>query len=268
MTDSSRIPPPMRPLLRLPYRMALGLMGIQPASLRQNILGLLPFLRDWLAYRQQSSTDEVFPATLANIYPCFGDRHETAATLGEYFHQDLWVAQKVFAANPLDHWDIGSRVDGFIAHLLTFRSVNVIDIRPLQTVIPGLVFHQGSLTTLPLANNSVVSLSCLHTVEHIGLGRYGDRVDPTGWRQAMQELQRILQPGGTLYFSVPIGQQRVEFNAHRVFSPTTILQTFSNLSLVEFVAVNHQGILPSTQPQDFQDIPYACGIFVFTKPSL
>ncbi len=127
MTAPSRIPPLMRPLLRVPYRMALGLMGIQPASLKQNILGLPPFLRDWLAYRQQSSTNEAFPATLAHVYPCLGDRNETAATLGEYFHQDLWVAQKVFAASPLEHWDIGSRIDGFIAHLLTFRSVNVID---------------------------------------------------------------------------------------------------------------------------------------------
>lgn len=63
------------------------------------------------------------------------------------------------------------------------------------------------------------SVSCLHALEHFGLGRYRDTVDYDGWRKGLDGRTEILEPGGTLYLGLPTGEpQRVEFNAHRVFS--------------------------------------------------
>ncbi len=260
----------MRSFLAVPYRLLINISGISPLGLWQRLRGIPSYFQDWLNYSKADLPKNSFKIKLRDIYPCLEDRYDNAgSTTGEYFYQDLWVARKILIANPVDHWDIGSRIDGFIAHLLTFRSVNVIDIRPLKSNVSGLVFHQGDITNLSFLDNSVMSLSCLHTVEHIGLGRYGDPVDPSGCFKGMKELQRVLSPGGKLYFSVPIGQEHVAFNAHRIFDPLTIIESFSSLNLIDFIAISKDGdLIESTQPKDFTNVKYACGIFIFEKPSL
>ncbi len=46
--------------------------------------------------------------------------------------------------------------------------------------------------------------SCMHTIEHIGLGRYGDPLDAVGDQTALSELQRVVAPGGSLLIVVPV----------------------------------------------------------------
>jgi len=151
-------------------------------------------------------------------------------TRGAYFFQDRIVAQWILEANPLRHIDVGSRIDGFIGHLSVFRDVEVLDIRPLPIAIPRVRFHKLDLTQ-PLDDRwieSTDSLSCLHTIEHFGLGRYGDNLDPTGHLKGLAQLKRMVKPGGHLYLSTPVGSDRIEFNAHRIFSPNTISSWFAD----------------------------------------
>ena len=168
---------------------------------------------------------------------------------------------------PDGHMDIGSRIDGFIAHLLTFMPVTIVDIRPLSSNIEGLTFLHDDATALSmLQDNSVKSLSSLHAAEHFGLGRYSDPIDPTACFRFIDSLQRVLAPDGKLYFSVPVGRERVEFNAHRVFAPTTILQSFSRLQLLSFSYVADDGSLhPNIEPTAMPKSEMACGLFEFTK---
>ena len=55
-------------------------------------------------------------------------------------------------------------------------------------------------------------------MEHFGLGRYGDELDVLGHLRGFEAISKLLLQGGIFYLSVPMGHQRVEFNAHRVFS--------------------------------------------------
>jgi SAM-dependent methyltransferase len=257
----------LRLLIVLPYRLLLGFTGINLLSTYRTIIGIPAFIKDLNNYRNSEAVEERFKVKLYHLSPFLSDRYtDSGVASGDYFHQDLWAARKIFLNNPEEHWDIGSRIDGFIAHLLTFRSVNVIDIRDLQSQIQGLKFHQGDVTKLGLPDSSVNSLSCLHAMEHVGLGRYGDPINPIGYSQGIAELQRVLAPGGKLYFSVPIGQERIEFNAQRVFNPKTVLEAFSELKLVEFAAVNESGdLVDPAQWQDFCESRRACGLFLFEK---
>lgn len=225
------------------------------------------FLRNLFRYRaRQNESDPAFPLRLRYLYPVLGDRHASAGDAsGHYFHQDIWAARQIHARNPAQHVDVGSSMAGFVAHLLCFREVEYVDIRPVDTNVSGLLVRLGNITALPYASGSLESLSALHVVEHVGLGRYGDALDPNGWRKAIAELKRVLKPGGVLYVSVPIGKERVEFDAHHVFDPMTIVQAFRPLELSHFAAIDDAGrFVPQADPATLEGW-YSCGLFEFTR---
>ena len=245
-------------------------MGFDARLFVRNMRGLPAFILDLKRYSRMNASNNTFRVTFRDMYPILHDREAGAGTIGgHYFHQDLWAAKKVFSRHPHRHVDIGSRIDGFVAHVLVFVPVTLVDIRPVESTLNGLTFIQDDATDLcTLEDNSVDSLSSLHAAEHFGLGRYSDPVDPNACFRFMQSLQRVLCPHGRLYFSVPIGRERVEFNAHRVFAIKTILDTFQKLQLVSFSLVGDDGqIYENMDPASAPDSDYACGLFEFTKPN-
>jgi SAM-dependent methyltransferase len=255
----------MRRLLR-PLVNAAATAGFdihRAATLRR----LPRFMRHAAAYRRR--TDGRFPLTLGDLEPVLTDfGAEAGIARGHYFHQDLWAARRIFAERPRDHVDVGSRIDGFVAHVLTFMPVTVVDIRALESAVEGLTFVRGDMCHLDaIESGSIESLSCLHAIEHVGLGRYGDPVDPRGWHLALRELARILAPRGRLYLGTPVGRERLCFNSQRVFFPATIIAALSDLTLTAFSAVDDEDrFVASASPAAFANARNACGLFEFIKP--
>lgn len=200
-------------------------------------------MRGWRRFQRSRRVFRAAPGAEAwswgEEFPILTEWSESAGGLGSYFHQDLTVARWINEAAPARHVDVGSRIDGFIGHLAVFREVEVIDIRPMHEEIPGVRFHQlDMMEELPEDwVRCTDSLSCLHTIEHFGLGRYGDRIDPTGHERGIHQLKQMVKPGGRLYLSTPVGRERVEFNAHRVFAPTTMVGWFGDGWSIEKSAV-------------------------------
>lgn len=197
--------------------------GLDPQHFLRSLRGLPIFLRDLAVFRKGYS------GTM-KLIPCLHDRYEEGGTTkSEYFWQDLMVARWIHANAPEKHVDVGSRVDGFVAHVASFREIEVFDVRPVSTHIPGVTFTQAdlmdadSIAPLIAGGGYCDSLSCLHALEHFGLGRYGDPVDPKGYVQGLANLATLLKPLGRLYLATPMGRERVEFNANWVFVPRTIL---------------------------------------------
>jgi len=187
----------------------------------------------------QANRRESFVPRWALTWPCLFEWYENAGSLSYYFWQDLWAAKKIFQRKPPRHFDVASRIDSFIAHLLTFMPVTLIDIRPLPFEVEGLNFIRADATDMSIIkDDSVESLSSLCALEHFGLGRYGDPVDPEACFKSMVELQRVLAVNGKLYIAVPIGVESVYFNAHRVFAPKTVIETFSKLKLTDFSIID------------------------------
>jgi SAM-dependent methyltransferase len=218
-------------------------------------------------YSKQSK-DNKFKMTFADLFCVTYDKYLDAGVMkGHYFFQDIWAAQKVFQKAPIEHIDVASRIDGFVAHILPFTKVQYVDIRKLESTLDNLVFVEGSILELPYEDNSINSLSCLHVIEHIGLGRYGDPIDPDGYVKAAKELARVLAPGGTLYLGTPIGSERLCFDAHRVFDIQTILGVFSTLKLTEFSLIDDkgEGIIKNADINVGNKYRYACGLFEFQK---
>lgn len=231
------------------------------------------FLRDYRELRrQQKLSSVVFP--FGELYPCLDDRSSAAgAAKGHYFHQDLLVARRIFANAPRFHVDVGSRVDGFVAHVASYREIEILDVRPLESDIPNVRFRQADLTASldPALAGYCDSLSCLHTLEHFGLGRYGDTVDFEGHLKGLANLKGILAAGGKLYLSVPVGPQRIEFNAHRVFSVSYLLSLVPEMRVDAFSYVDDRGDLHENATLSNEAIAanfgcrYGCGILEMTK---
>jgi ubiquinone/menaquinone biosynthesis C-methylase UbiE len=143
----------------------------------------------------------------------------------------------------------------------------MLDIRPLDLKIDGLSFTQADCTNMSsVPSGSITSISALHSIEHFGLGRYGDQVDPLGYRKAFEEIQRVVAKGGDIYISVPIGRQRLEFNAHRIFDPKYIVRLFQDCQLIKFSAVDDKNEYCENADMDaFLNSDYSCGLFHFRK---
>jgi len=161
--------------------------------------GFYHYAIDLLRYRKADSlVHSGFTIRLRNTFPCLIDRYENAGSLPRhYFWQDLWGARKVFRSGVKHHYDIGSRLDGFIAHCLPFCEIVMMDIRPLPIQIPNLQFQLTNCMDMnQIPDDSISSLSCLHAIEHFGLGRYGELIDPLGHQKAIAEMKRIVRWGG------------------------------------------------------------------------
>lgn len=228
--------------------------------------------RDLQELKQQKGSDHTF--SFGTPFPILTDKDDQGGVMkGHYFHQDLFIARKIHEANPEKHVDIGSRTDGFIAHVASFRRIELLDIRPIESTVKNISFRQANLMELPEdLINSTDSISSLHAIEHFGLGRYGDPIDYWGYLKALKNITMMMKQGGTFYFSVPIGPQRIEFNAHRVFSLSYLLSLFeSEYSLKSFSYVNDDGdffediALTNERIASNCDCTYGCGIFILIK---
>jgi hypothetical protein len=221
----------------------------------------IQFIRQWYLYKRETKES----VRVIDWFPCLKDATSNTPFDPHYFYQSAWLAAKLSQKKTKKHIDVGSQTD-LIAPLSGFLKIEFVDIRPLQAVLPNLVCSKGSILLLPYETKSLKSLSSLHVIEHIGLGRYGDTLDHTGFIKACSELQRVLAKNGDLYISVPVGQERVMFNAHRIFNPLTVLQQFDELNLVEFSCVSDQGdFRANCQIHDCANYSYALGLFHFRR---
>jgi len=230
------------------------------------------FYKDFKTLKKQLENNNEFP--FGDWFPVLNEKNsESGTSKGHYFHQDLLVANKIFINNPKKHVDIGSRVDGFVAHVASFREIEVFDIRPLNNEIRNIKFIIMDATKFDnLYSDYTDSISCLHALEHFGLGRYGDNIDAFGHIKGFEMINKMLIKGGHFYFSVPIGKQRIEFNAHRVFNLYYLLNLFKNkYEIASFSFVDDKGDLQENVEltekliNENCNCNYGCGIFDLIK---
>jgi len=189
---------------------------------------LLPsYIRDLLVYRTAESANK----RKLRIYPCLTDKKQEQL-VGFYFYQDSWAARQVFREKPEWMVDIGSTrlLAGILSQFIRLVSV---DIRPIAAHLENFEPRRGSILNLPFDDNQVPCLTTMCVLEHIGLGRYGDPLDPYGTYKAVKEIQRVIRPGGIVVFSLPVGESLLEFNAHRRFTIQESLQFFAGWQLID-----------------------------------
>jgi len=226
------------------------------------------FLDQYARFKALAANSTRFAIDDKDLYPCLDDATGVTSFDPHYIYHTAWAMRRVRAQAPAVHVDCSSYL--YFATLLSaFMKVEFYDYRPANVLLDNLTTGSADLNHLHFADNSLLSLSCMHTVEHIGLGRYGDTMDADGDLKAMAELSRVLAPGGHLYFVVPVGRPRICFNAHRIYSFEQIRECFSGLELVEFSLIPDNaaevGLLENADPALVARQNYACGCFLFRR---
>lgn len=212
--------------------------GFDPIRFLRAIRYLPRFILDLLLFVLNAK--RISPIHLS---PTLNDFKESAGSAsGHYFWQDLIAAKWIYSAKPNHHLDIASRIDGFVAHVSTFMPVEVLDIRKLESVIPNVTFRQANLQeNNPLNGETFESVSCLHAIEHFGLGRYGDKIEADGHKSGLLNIADLVSTGGRLYLSYPTGEYKVEFNAQRILPPTWAIDLLPHFELIQAVLIPWNG---------------------------
>jgi len=226
------------------------------------------FEEDFQEFQKLMKDDTRFTLNWEDRYPCLNDKTATTAFDRHYIYHTAWAARVLAKINPPFHVDISSSLY-FIAIASAIVPIRFYDYRPADISLNNLSTEAADLLALPFKDGTIESLSCMHVAEHIGLGRYGDPLDPDGDLKAISELKRVLAPGGYLLFVVPIGKPRIMFNAHRIYSYNQIMEYFSGLELVEFALIPDNpavGGLIYDPPIEMANVQnYGCGCFWFRR---
>lgn len=228
----------------------------------------------WRTYRAEfarfaelSAADGRFAPEWAERSPQLSDRTAVTSYDAHYVYHTAWAARQVAREKPAEHVDVSSLL--YFATLVSaFVPVRFYDYRPADLTLDNLQSLRCDLTNLGWDDGSVASLSCMHTIEHVGLGRYGDVLDARGDVKAAAELSRVLSPNGLLLIVLPVGRARVQFNAHRVYSHEMVLRLFRGLTLEQFALLpddTRDGLIAAAPPELVDRQSYGCGCFAFRK---
>jgi SAM-dependent methyltransferase len=243
-------------------------IAVQVYFIVTKLLRLPSFIREFVAFRKRSKKDGRFTVKFSDLFPCLLDRTPSTNFEPHYLFHPAWAARVVSQIAPQKHIDISSTLH-FSTIVSAFVPVDFYDYRPVDLRLSGLNTLRGDLMKLPFEDNTVESISCLHTVEHVGLGRYGDPLDPDGDIRAAKELLRVTKPGGSLIFVTPVGKPLIAFNAHRIYSYQQVLDLFPDMTVREFSLVpddyKKYGLIQNADPSMVQDQNWACGCFWFEK---
>jgi SAM-dependent methyltransferase len=206
------------------------------------------FKNDLKLYNQ--AAPEYLHANGENIYPCLYDKTDKLRIEPLYFLQDAWAFERIYRKKPESHVDIGSHYK-FVAFLSKIIDVSVVDIRPYSVEMESIHFIQGDILNLPFENESIPSISSLCVLEHIGLGRYGDEIDPYGSEKAILEITRVLKRNGNLYVSLPVSNKNiVAFNAGRIFAIDYLFELFAQYDVVDKAFIVGKTLTLNFTPHD------------------
>ena len=231
---------------------------------------VINFVADFKEFKRQQAlnSSEFSSLCWADLMPCLNDMQSTTGFDRHYLYHPAWAARVLAKTKPALHTDISSIIH-FSSLVSAFIPTRFYDYRPVDVCLNDLACGAADLLKLPFNDNSIESLSCMHVVEHVGLGRYGDPIDSLGDSKSMQELSRVLAVGGNLLVVVPVGKPNIIFNAHRIYSYEQVVNAFSALNLIEFALIPEDpkdgGICYDATRLDVANQVYGCGCFWFKK---
>ncbi|MGC3970392.1 MAG: DUF268 domain-containing protein [Pirellulales bacterium] len=163
----------------------------------------------------------------------------------------LYAALDDFPIDGRDVVIVGSEMPWYECICATRSArVTTIEYRRVDCRIQGLtMMTPNEFVRAPRRFDAVVSIS---SVEHDGLGRYGDPLRPDGDLTAMRAFRDLLKPDGVLILAVPVGPDLLVWNAHRIYGPRRLpllLQEWSIAATYGFAETDYRRTLGDYEHQ-------------------
>jgi len=229
----------------------------------KRVIRFFEFLFEYFSFKKKN--DNRLKLSFSEIYPCLNDKMKTTAFDRHYTYHPAWAARILAQTKPSYHVDISS-ILSFSTIVSAFIPVKFYDYRPADIELKNYESSFADLKSLNFPDSSIPSVSCMHTVEHIGLGRYGDELDPQGDIKAINEIKRVVMTGGDILFVVPLGKSMIQFNGQRLYSKEQIVEYFSGCELKEFTLIPDKGgLIRNAETEIINNQKYPCGCFWFKK---
>lgn len=233
--------------------------------LMRHLFNIPTFLYDYVKFKNSYNGKNM---KILNSLPILNEKTKLMGFDAHYVYHTAWAARKIRDIAPDEHVDVSSSLM-FCGIISAFIKCFHYDFRSPLLNIDNLACGNQNLISLTFADSTVSSLSCMHVIEHIGLGRYGDPIDPLGDTKACNELNRVLAPDGHLIIVVPVAEKgQIRFNGHRIYEYHEVIALFPNLKLIEFSFLNDalgNKFIENALLQDITGSKYGCGCFVFKK---
>lgn len=141
-----------------------------------------------------------------------------AQKVSYYRKTDRWLYQALqkFPIAGCDVAVLGSTIPWYESVCFAYGGKpTTIEYNAISTDMPGLtILTVEQFQRAPRQFDIAFSIS---TFEHDGLGRYGDPLNPNGDLEAMERMKSVVKPGGLLFLAVPVGKDKVVWNAHRIY---------------------------------------------------
>lgn len=144
----------------------------------------------------------------------------------------LIALARLYESTEIQILDVGSS-ESLLAYELASLNYDVtaIDIRPIALSHPNLKFVKTDICQPVLATTSFDCVIALSTLEHIGLGWYGDKIGEELDCQAVKQIYALLKPGGSFILTVPYGKSAVT-PVHRIYDRTSLQKLVREFTIV------------------------------------
>ena len=222
-----------------PVNKVLYQLGVMLQKTREHVFIPASFHKSYLAGLSQLRREARGP----RVY--LEERYEAGDHPASFIdHECAFAARHIQRVRPAETLDVGS-YRHFILGMLAHSRVTTIDVRARAAVNTNerVITCDAKALTLPTGTFDVLVSLC--TLEHLGLGRYGDAIDFDADAAALREWIRVLKPGGRLVFSTTItgGPPQIVFNAHRIYAYEQLTTMLAGMVPEEevFYAHAHQG---------------------------
>ena len=142
-------------------------------------------------------------------------------------------------------------------------SVTTVEYMTITTDHPRLHYiHPFNLTAKFLRHHVGADFAwSFSSLEHDGLGRYGDPVNPFGDLESIYRIHCLLKPGGVLFLGVPVGPDALYWNAHRIYGPLRLQLALAGWEIMDVVGLERR-VVSTDHLGDFNHQP----VMVLRKP--
>ena len=174
-----------------------------------------------------------------------------------YGETDLWLYQALekYPIRGKDVAIVGSTIPWYESIIIAYGG------RPTTIEYNTIVTDDKRFTPItveefnqnPRKFDVILSIS---SIEHDGLGRYGDPINPKGDLEFMARAKKLLKEDGAMILAVPFGRDCLCWNAHRIYGRLRLPLLLKGWNILDTFGFKEEELLGTLGNHSYQPVFY------------